>query len=619
MALAVMPLALHLSPGGLQQWALLWGAAPCALLGLACWGAWEGLALMGGVGSWGEAAIAVQAVCLGAAWAAHRAVLHGAAALALPLLPPPPPPPQLPLSEGAAAELQQRLFTAAWAVLGGTCVLVLGVLLAALPCGGCAVRPRGAPAAARLQRTAERDAFLQRMEVTLGSPRLVQQAAQLVNSQWWASKGTVAVGRAAAARVCARLPSQAERFNLLGLLRLAFEEVGAAAAEGSAGAEGAAAAAAGAPAAAPPLAMQPSLSLPAALAAVEEGFPLLQRAAPTALLGTLITLASAALFLALNALLRTGNCIAFVLQHVVYHGAAHPHTLALVCAWAALLLAALAALPSTPALSAATGLPPNGANLLLRKAYHALGVAILVPGALLAPSVLALALSAAVFLLVCLELARALRIRPSPLSTALHAAFSRHTDSRESTALYLTHFYLLLGMGLPLVAVLQRAAGAPRSSSSSSAGAQLELLEAASGLLALGVGDAAAAVAGTLYSAAHGKAACLPWADVGAALLGRRERGAGGVTVLGSAAFVACVGGGGAALLGWGVPVQQGCVGEVGWGGLEWESVRALGATALVGAAVEAATGSVDNAVVPIYAWAAVWAMRSSSAPLASM
>ena len=164
-------------------------------------------------------------------------------------------------------------------------------------------------------------------------------------------------------------------------------------------------------------------------------------------------------------------------------------------------------------------------------------------------------------------------------------------------------------MGLPFL--FAHAAEGARGGGGEGASAQLRLLESLSGVLALGVGDAAAAVAGTLAAHARGKAACLPWADVAAAWAGRPERGASGVTVLGTAAFALSV-----AAVGWGVVAacaQPGgaAAGGAAWGGLEAQAWGALLASAAVGAGVEAGTGAVDNAVVPIYAWAAVRGVRA--------
>ena len=497
LAAAALPLPLPQLPSpGLYLPALCLCYAGCA----------RAVASMGGVGSWGEAVIVLQTVCLGAAWFVAELLQPSAAAAAT----------HLPAHH-------QQLYSAAWACLGSACLLALLVLLCAAPCAGCGVRPRGAPLAATQAAALERQALLQR----LGSAQQQQQAAQLLSSQWWGAKGTLAAGQGLCTAVCAALPGrQAELFSLQGLLRHTFEELRAAGT---------------------PLQRQPGMAPLQLLGALEGSLPALQRAGPTALLLAAATLTSALLLLALNTAFATPNCAAHVLTAVLGNaGGLHPHAAQLVALWAALLLGALAAMPSTPALAAATRLPHNGANLLLRKAYHALGVAILLPGLLLSPPLLAFALGGAVYALTLLELARALRLQPLALHTALHEAFSRHTDSRECTALYLTHFYLLLGMGLPLMLVTGGGSGEGQGQGQ---GQQLRVLEAASGLLALGVGDAAAAVAGTLASAALGKAACLPWEDVKCMLLGRPGRGAGGVTVLGSAAFVVSVLGVGYALL----------------------------------------------------------------------
>jgi dolichol kinase len=147
-------------------------------------------------------------------------------------------------------------------------------------------------------------------------------------------------------------------------------------------------------------------------------------------------------------------------------------------------------------------------NLLLRKLFHAAAVAMFAPPlvldyhahyrhgsdahALRRPHALflALALAVAVKGMVLLELARALALPPAALSAAVQRYVSRYTDRRDAGVFVVTHLLLLVGCALPLwLSVLGGDGGGALPP-------PLPLALPLAGVLSLGVGDAAAAVAG---------------------------------------------------------------------------------------------------------------------------
>jgi len=206
----------------------------------------------------------------------------------------------------------------------------------------------------------------------------------------------------------------------------------------------------------------------------------------------------------------------------------------------------------------------------------------LVPGKLSLPLHGFLAFSAAgvVKLLSYMEVIRALQPHPSSLPRLVHTLFTRHTDARELLApFFLTHLYLLIGCVAPLWAPLR-----------GSAILKDGLVVSASGVLAVGLGDAAAAMGGTLGAAVWGKAACRPWGV-----------GGGKKTVFGTLSYMALV-----ASLGGGVITVVHCLS----GGEErgvplGAQLLTLLISVLCGALGEGLTLGVDNAVVPVLAWGA--------------
>jgi dolichol kinase len=256
----------------------------------------------------------------------------------------------------------------------------------------------------------------------------------------------------------------------------------------------------------------------------------------------------------------------------------------------ALWVGVLVLLPALPSGGGGDGgggcccaLTPRQCNLFLRKAYHVAAVVMFLPpvlgwggagGASVQDGFFELALAVAVEALVVVELARALRVRPLPLSDSVHAAMARHTDEREAGGLLLTHIYLLVGCAAPLWLLPPVCGDRER-----------RLPELLAGVLSLGVGDAAAAVGGTL-----------------AGLRGRARTMWGGASkksLEGSTAFVAAT-----------LAVGLGALAAAGRP-LQGSEGDALAVAAVVSALCEALTDAVDNAVVPVVGWFfAAWFAR---------
>lgn len=205
----------------------------------------------------------------------------------------------------------------------------------------------------------------------------------------------------------------------------------------------------------------------------------------------------------------------------------------LVAFWAACVVLLIAVVPSPPARQPAapatdsgsgsgsgsaqtTGRPrhlhPWHANLILRKAFHVAACVMFIPPILLggdAQAMLALAFTVALQALVLAELIRALHLQPALLSNTLHRYMTGYTDTRDAGVLVRTHIYLLLGCALPVV--VDVVAGYPSPSLSSGAAAGTALLAPLSGILAVGVGDAVAAVVGVK---AHARGTAVSWRTV---------------------------------------------------------------------------------------------------------
>nr|KAJ3418234.1 hypothetical protein HK105_000171 [Polyrhizophydium stewartii] len=117
-----------------------------------------------------------------------------------------------------------------------------------------------------------------------------------------------------------------------------------------------------------------------------------------------------------------------------------------------------------------------------RKYFHGLSVLMFVPGYLLEPDFMHLAFSVAMTVLVLLEYVRVFRVGPS--WDAIHEFLQQFLDERDrkgETAI-LSHLYLLVGCAMPVW--LNRVAGS------------VSPLTGLAGVLALGIGDAAASMVG---------------------------------------------------------------------------------------------------------------------------
>lgn len=132
------------------------------------------------------------------------------------------------------------------------------------------------------------------------------------------------------------------------------------------------------------------------------------------------------------------------------------------------------------------------ALVIHRKLFHAVIVLIVLPALCLGPeahALLAIASAGCMLLLVCIELGRSLCVSPTALSGTVNGYMSRYVDGRDSGALYATHLYLLAACAAPvwLSYARPRWPGLPPVPSA---------LELSAGALAVGVGDAAAAIVG---------------------------------------------------------------------------------------------------------------------------
>jgi dolichol kinase len=187
------------------------------------------------------------------------------------------------------------------------------------------------------------------------------------------------------------------------------------------------------------------------------------------------------------------------------------------------LVAAPTALSSSsgPAAPASTAWTPARRNLVVRKAFHAVALALFAPPVLLGGAgglaFMQVASAGALHIALLLELARAARAPPAALCRVVEAAMRPFVDERDAGPLILTHLYLIAGCGLPLWLAAPRAAV----TASASAAAGLSAGGAAAGggvpwvaawLLVLpltgviaAMGDAAAATCG-IYASVKGHA-----------------------------------------------------------------------------------------------------------------
>eukprot|EP00741_Cyanophora_paradoxa_P015569 tig00020902_g15029.t1 len=166
------------------------------------------------------------------------------------------------------------------------------------------------------------------------------------------------------------------------------------------------------------------------------------------------------------------NPLPWLLEEVL----SYPRRTALCAVWAALVALTVAALrPGGP-------LRSRVPRVLERKAFHALALALFLPGLALDAAFLSLAMAAALSAFSLAEAAR-LALAP-PIGPALAAFCESFRDARDVGPLILTHAYLLLGCAVPVWLEAPGGPGRPAP------------LAAFTGVLALGVADSAASWAG---------------------------------------------------------------------------------------------------------------------------
>eukprot|EP00163_Fabomonas_tropica_P018079 TRINITY_DN3209_c0_g3_i1.p1 TRINITY_DN3209_c0_g3~~TRINITY_DN3209_c0_g3_i1.p1 ORF type:complete len:123 (+),score=13.79 TRINITY_DN3209_c0_g3_i1:36-404(+) len=87
-------------------------------------------------------------------------------------------------------------------------------------------------------------------------------------------------------------------------------------------------------------------------------------------------------------------------------------------------------------------------QIIFRKLYHLVMVALLTPGMFYLSPFLSLSLSIALALVLVVECIRALRVWP--LGSLVHQVIACQIDDRDGGTLVLTHLYLILGCSLPV-------------------------------------------------------------------------------------------------------------------------------------------------------------------------
>eukprot|EP01138_Halocafeteria_seosinensis_P001570 gb/GECG01001609.1/.p1 GENE.gb/GECG01001609.1/~~gb/GECG01001609.1/.p1 ORF type:complete len:692 (+),score=21.18 gb/GECG01001609.1/:1-2076(+) len=144
-------------------------------------------------------------------------------------------------------------------------------------------------------------------------------------------------------------------------------------------------------------------------------------------------------------------------------------------------------------------------NIVIRKVFHVVAVAMFVPGIIMEHRCMQLAFVVALQGLLILEMLRILGYWES-----IHTFMSQFTDIRDEGYVILTHIYLLLGCALPVwltavsIACLPgsgQVIGEPHNHPSAHTPQSMMVwvsIASSAGILSLGVGDAAAAMVGSL-------------------------------------------------------------------------------------------------------------------------
>jgi len=124
---------------------------------------------------------------------------------------------------------------------------------------------------------------------------------------------------------------------------------------------------------------------------------------------------------------------------------------------------------------------------IIRKIYHAVAIAIFLPGALLAPGFMRLASAGTMAMFGMLEFFRASKV--AVIGDVLEGFISKHLDAQDQGVIVLTHIYLLLGLAAPVWLAAPSLAGTETVARS---------LAPLAGCLVVGVGDAVASIVGRL-------------------------------------------------------------------------------------------------------------------------
>jgi len=164
-----------------------------------------------------------------------------------------------------------------------------------------------------------------------------------------------------------------------------------------------------------------------------------------------------------------------------------------VTCWAVLLVVTL---PSMLLLSRSGRIP----NIIVRKGYHILAVALFLPALFTQPQLLGIALACAFAVLVAVEVIRTGNI--AGVSKYIDNFMGSFVDERDAGVVYVTHFTLLLGMALP-VWLSNATMGKKNTSSDNSskllASNNMFWPASMAGVLATGLGDAAASIVGSQF------------------------------------------------------------------------------------------------------------------------
>ncbi|KAF2645760.1 hypothetical protein P280DRAFT_486851 [Massarina eburnea CBS 473.64] len=227
-----------------------------------------------------------------------------------------------------------------------------------------------------------------------------------------------------------------------------------------------------------------------------------------------------------------------------------------------------------------------------RKVFHGTMVAMLLPTIYIDPCFVALALALVLAIFILLDLIRASQL--PPLSGPIATFLTPYVDGRDLRGpVVVSHIFLLIGCAIPLWLSL---AGVERTGEEVWQGWEVGSRDVSmvSGVVCVGMGDAAASLVGRRYGRRK-----WPWA--------------GGKSLEGSLAFAVAVTLGlvlGKAwlVIGWGAEVERKLV--------EWvvEGGKAVGKAAVcaAGASLEEAvlTGGNDNVIVPVVLWVLVRGVR---------